>query len=191
VDEPWATINVGAGSGVDRANDCPMARASTTNNQYQYDLGGIFCFDTNILTNSARISDVKFSPFSTSTTPVNALGDSPFHVVAATPGSTSGIVAADYSQLGTISFGNKTKASWSTSAYNDITLDAKGRANINKTGISKFGAVLGFKLSGSPTWASALDTAYYIYFSDQAGTSNDPKLTVTYTRPGPELLTIL
>lgn len=69
--------------------------------------------------------------------------------------------------------------------YNNFTLDANGIANVSLTGISKFWTRLNWDTDNSfgGTWSSNKSSYYNSYLADQTGTSNDPKLTITYTLP--------
>lgn len=186
VNETFGTIRAGAGSTGDAtvANDNAIfLLATTTSNQYQFLCRSGYTFDTSDLTSSATISSAVLSIYGSGKS--NALGSPGLDIVAFTPAATNDIAAADYAQFGTTVYATKAYADFSTSAYNDFTLDANGRANISKTGISKFGATLTWDTANSFTgaWASGAISTFQAYFADQTGTSNDPKLVVTYTLP--------
>ena len=105
--------------------------------------------------------------------------------MSSTPASNDNLVNADKSQVGTTDFGRSAQQDTLTAgAYNDITLNANGLTNISKTGISKFGGVFGFDFDNTTTgltWASGVFQAVSTAFADTAGTTNDPKLVITYT----------
>jgi hypothetical protein len=79
-----------------------------------------------------------------------------------------------------------TYANWSTSAYNDFTFNATGIGNVSKTGFSKFGVRNpNYDVANTPpTWSSGVTSHMQCYFSDEAGTTSDPKLVVTYSLGG-------
>jgi hypothetical protein len=87
------------------------------------------------------------------------------------------LTTADYDSFDGSSYGNT--SSWSTSGYNDITLNATGLSNINKTGETKYCARekphdYDNSTSGASTYRNG------IYFANQTGTTRDPKLVVTH-----------
>jgi len=74
-------------------------------------------------------------------------------IYTSTPAINTSLVAGDYQQIGSTSQTGApiSYADWSTTGYNDFTLDAVGLGNINKTGISKFGVRnANYDVSGSP-----------------------------------------
>jgi hypothetical protein len=186
VDETLATIRAGAGNGVGVSAN-PLGGnclASATLNQFQLLRRMIYTFDTSPLGASVEISDVTFSLFGTSKS--SALGETPIHIAASSPASNNDLVASDYSNVQTTTFGNVAHASYSTTAYNVIVLNADGRANIAQTGISKFSAQLGWDIENNFTglWVATLGTNFVANTADAAGTANDPKLVVTYSPLG-------
>lgn len=174
----------------DQANDTSasdffvrlLAHASSSD-QFAYLGRSLFLFDTSSLSSSATIDSSTISFFGTAKT--NGLGANTFDVVSSAPASNTAVVVGDYDSLGTTVYGDVAYASYSTSAYNDITLDANGISNISKTGISKFGTRLGWDTDNSfgGSWSGGAETSFSGYYADQTGTDNDPKLVVNYTLP--------
>jgi len=156
--------------------------ASTTTNQFTQLDKYICLFDTSTLTSVAIISAGVLSLNGFGKT--NGLSGSPeLDIVSSNPASNNTLVTGDYSTLGTTVFGSVTYASWSSSAYNDFTLDATGRNNISKTAISKFGARFNWDTDNNftGTWANSAGLELHFRNADTAGTTSDPKLVVTYT----------
>ncbi len=185
VDETWATFRSGVGnhSPADGATlDVANLNASTTSDQWKSMQRGVALFDTSPI-DTGEIKDATLSFFGSAK--FNDFASAPDStIVSASPASNTDLVDADYNiaNFGTTEFASRiTYASWSTSAYNDFTLNASGEGNIDKSGISKFGARSDWDLDNSPpTWGSN-DTAYMrAHSADAAGTSNDPKLVVNY-----------
>lgn len=146
---------------------------------------GFFLFDTSALTASATISDAVFSLAANGAAVQNA-NTTDLDIVSSSPASNTGLVVADYDQVGSTVFGSKALSAWvaTNTTYNDITLDANGIANISKTAISKFGARIARDTDNAqPTGANGVEC----YMAEQTGTSNDPRLVVTYTT-GPDYL---
>ncbi|MBX4215593.1 hypothetical protein KW797_01445, partial [Candidatus Parcubacteria bacterium] len=69
--------------------------------------------------------------------------------------------------------------SMTTSAYNIFTLNATGRGNVSKTGVTKFAAREGHDFENTSIDVTKLN---YVGIStaDHTGTTQDPTLTVTY-----------
>jgi len=66
--------------------------------------------------------------------------------------------------------------------YNNWTFNSDGKSNISKAGITKLGARLACDIEDvAPTWGASLKSEIRVTFSDQTGTTSDPKLTITYT----------
>lgn len=178
----WATVR----SATAAALGDDSAASNTT--AFTSDLNGItftitrsfFLFNTSSLGAGATISAAVIS-FNAQGTKAN--GDSTsLIIVDGTPASNTAIVAEDYDQTGSTEHGSIALSAWveTDGTYNDVTLDASGIAAISKTGITKFAGRLALDLNNViPTGNNYIG----IYFADQAGTSNDPKLVITYT-PG-------
>lgn len=187
LDESLATITAGAGlyGNPTSANIAiTLITASTTSNQFGNLRRAIAGFDTSSIDDAATISSAVLSFYGTGQ--ANGLGSDDIHICASTPAADDNIVAADFSQLASTSFGSIAYGSWSTVAYNDFTLNANGISNVSKTGLSKFGARLGWDINNSFTgsWVSTAETRFNSYLADQAATTNDPKLVVTYSVGG-------
>lgn len=138
----------------------------------------LYVFDTSSLGSGSTITA---GVFSLHTDFASASGDQNFVVTPATTASNTAIAASDYqSNTSSTVYATITDAAV-TSGYNDWTLDAAGRSNISKTGVSKFA----MKLSGdaSNTEPSGQSSDRIWKFADYFGTGSDPKLVVTYTSP--------
>lgn len=194
VNETFSTIRAGAGVATIQAHNYANAIflvASTTNNQYSGLRRVIATFDTSDLTSGATISNAVMSCYGKNVDGFfwaerNNLGSPVFHIAGATPASNDTLVAADYSQCQTTSFGTVANASWSESAYNDVTLNESGISNISKTGISKFSFQLSWDILNNTTgltWGSSKTSGFAFWNSSEAGTTKDPKLVVTYSIP--------
>jgi hypothetical protein len=184
VDETWANIRAGAGttaSDTSADNYFVYLGASSTTNQWSDLVRSFLLFDTSPLTAAVTISAATLSLFGTAKSSTFSTNPN-IHINATTPAATNTIATSDYSNIGGTSFANILYDNWSITAYNDFTLDASGQANISKTGISKFGARSNWDINDSPpTWGTGYVGKINGYYADQAGTTNDPKLVVTYT----------
>lgn len=185
VSEAFSTIRNGAGTtafAASAGDDPGYLAASTTVNEYAYLRRGIYLFDTSAIPDAATISAAVFSLFGYAKT--NGLGSPGLDVVATTPASDTTLTASDYGQFGTTVFATKAYAAWDGGGtiYNDFTLDSNGIAAVSLTGVSKFGTRLTWDTSNSfgGAWSSSADSHYETATADQSGTSEDPKLVVTY-----------
>ena len=140
-------------------------------------------FNTSSLGGGAVISSAVFSGYGSEN--YSDLGEAYHHLAGSTPASNTAIVPSDYQQIGRVSFGSISYASFATSGYNNITLNANGLANISKTGISKFSMQNSWDINNNftGTWVQYGNGGGSMLNSETAGTSQDPKLTVTYTLP--------
>lgn len=105
------------------------------------------------------------------------------NLFSSTPASNNNLVVGDFDQVGTTAFSTEiTYDGWSTVGYNDFVLNASGRANVSLTSISKFSLRFVFDAANAaPTWSSGLRIEIIGYTADRAGTTEDPKLVITYT----------
>jgi hypothetical protein len=110
---------------------------------------------------------------------------SPVHIAGASPANPGNLVTADYSNVGRTSFGSVAWASISAGVYTDFTLNGSGLAAINKTGVSSFSTQIGFDINNSdPGEGPSAVTYLTSYFAEQAGSTQDPKLVITYEAGG-------
>ena len=192
--ETFSTIRAGAGDSADATSTTMEAGrldSSGTTNQYTRLFRGIALFDTSAITAFGVISGVVLSLYGT--TKVNNLGSPALHIAGSTPASNSTLANADYGQVQRTSFGSVGYASFSAAGYNDITLNASGISNISKTGISKFSTQLDWDINNSFTgaWAGGVASILRCSTADASGTSQDPKLVVTYASPSGAFFTFL
>lgn len=171
----WATVrNATAGtSSSDGAAEDYFCRTQLSGGSFYVIYRGFFLFDTSSLPDATTITAATISLWATTVTNT----DSPdLDIVSSSPASNTAIVNADYDQVGSTVYASTAIASLSTGAYNIFTLDSNGIANITKTGVSKFGTRVSRDTDDT---APTGDNRVIGYFADQAGLTNDPKLTVT------------
>ena len=192
VDQTWAAIIAGAGTSnfPSLTGDAAMLiDASGTSNQWAEIRRGIFLWDTSVIGAGATVDSGTMSHASADVggTKADALSQTPnIAIVASTPGSTSNLANTDYGQLGSTEFITRyTYANWSgtDNVYNDMSLNASGLSHITVDGLSKFGLLNGqYDLDASaPSWSSGAASLVRQRFADDAGTSSDPKLNITFT----------
>jgi len=190
VDEPWGTLISGAGNSKDDASTALFMEidAAATTNQWRGLVRIIFLFDTSALGASASISAATLSLYGLDKQDFLSIAPD-LNIYTSTPASNTVLANADYAQVGSTAQCDSpvSYAGWTNSAYNDFSLNATGRGNISKTDISKFGARnANYDVAAvAPTWSSGSLFCYFqVASSDTAGTTQDPKLVVTYTTGG-------
>lgn len=186
----WSSIVGAVGSGASSAGggvDGVLFLSDNVSNKWRQLRRGVFLFDTSSLGSPASISAAVLSLRGTDKS--DGLSASPtINIYSSAPASNTDLVAGDFDSLGSTEFATSvTYASWTTSGYNDFTLNASGIANIDKTGISKFGARnANYDVANvAPTWASTQLSYFSFDTAEGTGTTNDPKLVVTYSAAPP------
>ncbi len=139
---------------------------------------GFTSFDTSPIGAGATITAVVYSLYGTSA----AAGNPTVHCVESTQASDNALVGGDYEDVGSTSFANV--SSWSDVAYNDFTLSAAGRAIIDLTGVSLYAIREGHDNDNSEPPVAEIFSAT-CFSADEAGTTKDPKLVITFTPPAP------
>ena len=185
--EAWATKTAGAGTDFDDTgtSDGFVRIVSTTANNWNILRRSIFLFDTSSLGAGSTISAAVMSLFGESKTDNLAITPN-IDIYTSTPASNTALEAADYGNTGSTSQTGAAMsyASWSgASVYNDFTFSATGRGNVSKTGVSKFAARnANYDVANTPpTWSDSVSSNLGGSYADAAGTTQDPKLVVTYT----------
>jgi hypothetical protein len=183
----WATVRDNAGSGVDDTALSDVAayiRAYSTTDTWTGMSRGIFLFNTSALTGSAVISAATKSLYGVSKRD-DVAWNAALNIYTSAPASNTALEAGDFDSLGTVAQSDTsiTHDSWSIAGYNDFALNSTGIGNISKTGITKFGSRFAtYDVANSaPTWSSLAINRVNCYYADQTGTTNDPKLVVTYS----------
>lgn len=168
----WSTArNATAGTSVTQDTDEIQALADSTGNFWIQ--RNFLLWDTSALTAGATISSAVVSMYVIGGA---TEGNRNVDFVSSTPASNTTLVTEDFDQIGTTSFCNYTPATGS--GYSGCTLNASGLAAISKTGITKFALLHNKDFSNTqPT------SRNYVGFNaaEHTGTSQDPKLVVTYS----------
>jgi len=144
---------------------------------------GWFLFDTSSLTSSATISSAIISLYKyNSYDGDNDANGYTVIVSGKTPASNTALVLGDYDQVGSTALSNTIDTTIFATGYNDYTLNATGLGEILKTGISYFATREGHDLNNDQPLNST-NNGIAVRMADDVGTSQDPKLVVTYTLP--------
>ena len=192
----WADLRGGAGT---IANDSDQwaywaqivgARDGDLNWTWNGLIRGIALFDSSALGAGATISAVVASLYIT-TVWADGVWGSGYNWYTSTPASNIALQASDYAQLGVTAQADAANsyAGVTLNAYNHTTFNAVGRGHV-VVGISKFGirdATYDAANVEPEQQAGEGEYAIGIYgrAADYAGTTSDPKLTITYTPGAP------
>ena len=176
----WAGARDAASGTISTADN--VASGYSTFRNPVYDNGRFFMgFNTAALTTAATITAAKIRVYIVSRAGTDA---ETLNVVSMTSGNPESLVGTDYVNFGTTSFSSLAFGSASTSAYNELTLDANGIANINKTGVSKFCFRTTRDIDNTaPTVDQPSGNSLNIDHSSASGATNILELVVTYTLP--------
>lgn len=109
-------------------------------------------------------------------------GDDSLAVVAFTPANMNTVTDAEFNAFGTTSFASIAFADFKTwENINVLTFNAAGIAHIKMTAPTGVGTEIGADATNTePGGTTAGEIFYQVYNADNTGTTNDPKLTVTY-----------
>ena len=186
----WATIRA-TGQSCGTGGDCDVIAAASSDHIVRVRAGsstwgglarGFYPFDTSAL--SETVFSATLSIYGT--TKIDSIGsaDWTINIYSNAQASNTALQKSDFDQTGTTDFSSLiTYTNWSTSAYNDFILNANGTAVITGGGWSKFSAKDDDHDVGNSQPAGAgSNNACQLegYFSNQTGTTNDPKLVITY-----------
>ena len=177
----WSILVAANGNGgnwtFSTLNTYRLAASSSSDLWNVLERGG-YKFDTSALTSGATISAAVFSVY----------GQYKEDDLSVTPslnvyGATIAGASSDYQTSGTTAFATAiTYANQSTGAYNDLTLNATGIAAVSKTGDTSFCTRSNYDATDTdPTWSDSNSSNFKVWSSAKTGTTNDPKLVVTYT----------
>lgn len=179
----WAGVR-GASSGTASSGSSTGLFCYTGKYNNTYSIGrGFFPFLTGTTLAGATISAATLSIYGGSNATINPGG---LAIVLSESSQAAGdsLANGDYDN---ITLNSPTElasrinfSSWSTSAYNDMALNSSGLSAINKTagGYTKYSMRTSLDVDNS---APSNENFIYCHFADETGTSNDPKLVVTYT----------
>lgn len=185
----WSTLVADAGNGKDDSSgthNIIYIYADTGSDKWRQLGRGIFLFDTSALPDTANISAATFSLMGNPGLKSDGCSCTPnINVYASTPASNTALANGDFAQIGNTALCDTpvTYASWSNTVYNDFALNNTGIAAISKTGITKLGVRNPSKdVAGvAPTWSNSCESYLGCCSADRAGTSEDPKLVITYS----------
>lgn len=175
----WSTLrNAASGTVASQFNPTQVYNDGTSADKYID--RAILCFDLSSLPPNAIISAATLSVYGQA---VASGAGGAVGITSASPASTTTLATSDFDDVGSTEYATRINfAALGTGAYTNFALNAAGLAYL----ATKLGTTAGFALRGSfDLDNSAPGTTVYSQFSfnttDASGTSQDPKLTVTYT----------
>ena len=183
----WATAQGSSTADGNDDSDTTLVLGARHNGSLYRISRAIVLFDTSFIASSnATVDAATLSLWFTTKNDGDNDAQAYFSIVSSTPASNTGISNNDYDQVGD-SIDNPTKNSddvditdITTGQYTNFTLNATGLGNVSKTGVSKFGVREGHDMEDVAV-ASSTDNLCICSSADHTGTSQDPKLVVTYT----------
>lgn len=191
--ETWANKHDNAGEGNQHDQNAPELDASTTSNRWDFLARRPIPADTSALTAEATVlagSKVRIYVNSVTTT---LAGQSIRLVTTNAPATLNSLANSDYNLANwgtTAQATDVTVAGLTTGAYNDLTLNATGRGNINLSGVSRLGLRLASDADNAePTWSSGVVAKINADLYDGAHPS---QYVIEYSLPGTaQLLTFV
>ena len=182
----WLVVHAAAGTDVTQAGTTTLFAGMDNHssaNSWKGIYRSIFLFDTSSLPDNAVITAATVSFYGQAKSDTLSLSPT-FNVYTAAPASTATLAAGDFDSLGTPALSSDiTFANVSTAGYNNFVLNTTELTNMNKTGISMFGgreSKYDAPNLAPASAASDLTSNWTVYTSEEAGTTKDPKLVVTY-----------
>lgn len=145
----------------------------------------LYLFDTSTLGSSASITDATLSFYCIYNNNPNPGAYVPIYCIyGATTVSNSALSSGDFATTQSTELSNTiNQPSFPTNTYNTFTFNSNGRAAINKTGVSKFSFKDAYHDVGrvAPT-PNTVAANVYVHgrHAETSGTTQDPKLVVTY-----------
>ncbi len=192
----WAGIHDGTGGGADdtSAGDALFLWSSQTNQNAKWDRMYRLVFGFNTGSSIPAGANISLAVFSLAGRGVanKSQWAQTVKIDRNPPATATALVAGDYNVTGwtgtSLSDTTITDSTFdsTTGTYNNWTLNASGIAQIALgSGITWLGARFSSDFNNiEPTWVNAQKSEIYFYMADQAGTTTDPKLVITYTAGG-------
>ncbi|MFA6963090.1 MAG: hypothetical protein WC227_00005, partial [Patescibacteria group bacterium] len=151
----------------------------------------IFTFDASPIL-GATVTSATFSAYGNGSNSNYNAADPDINLYSSAPASNTGLVASDYSTLGTTAYSDPIAYASFATAYNNFALNAAGLSGV-QTEINANGMVrLGLRnanydvadISPSTIPGEPHGGGVSIYMSEEPGTDFDPKLSITYAAAG-------
>jgi hypothetical protein len=186
-DQTWSTLHGAAGNGSSDSGATEYVAwldAGSVSNRYHSIRRGFFLFDTSGLPDGDEMTSATLDLVATD---YQDNFNQSVDIVTTTPASDSGLVNADYTQLGTTSQGTLDLSSitFDSSTFNLIPLNSTGLGNISLTGITKFGTRLSAdRTDTEPSWVLNTSAGIAVATSEEVlGGDKRPRLVIAHTSP--------
>lgn len=182
--ESWAAIRGGAGDGHNDTGAYAYVKIGTSTS-VGTNWGQIYRFIATFASSALAgqiATEVIASLYIVSKT--NEVGGGGLRWGSSSPASHNDLADADYSEVGEVDFGGSDYASISASAYLNTTLNTSGLAHVN----SQLGSVIKLCVREAQDMSgvepsinqTSLQNMYSVEPADEAGTTKDPKITITH-----------
>ncbi len=177
----WATVRgatTGTADDTTATGDDPRASFASPNYSIRR---AFYLFDTSSIPDTDTIDSATMSIYYFTALSTNNADTTDLVMTATTPAANTSLTGDDYDNVDLVTTQGTRQllADWTAVGYVDIPLNATGIGNISKTGISKFGTVIGRDFDNSaPTGVNGGSNNG---MSEGAGTGNDPKLVVVHS----------
>ena len=181
----WSTATTDNGDNVTITRDSHALLNSTwfqRSGTWEDVLRSFMLFDTSSI-GSNVVDDAVYSFVSSQATATAS--ELTFNIVASTPASNTALVAADYDNVGTTSFGTIESDGVNTdgATYNAITFNSSGEDHIATGGITKLAMRWEADRANAEPSSGTNGAGCTQQSADNGGTSTDPKLVVTHSAP--------
>jgi len=190
VSETWANIRTGAGTAVSTTssteNVCSIGWDPGNTDMFSQLYRAYFTFNTSPIKLGATVTSASFSLMG-SALGSDAIAGAAVNVFGASLGANNTLATTDFGAAQSTPFSSPiVLGSFAIGSYNAFTLNASGLGNIVLGGISAF-AMRESTYDATGTQCPWGFCNLQAYMADQAATTNDPKLDVTFTAPSPFL----
>jgi len=147
---------------------------------------GYWLFDTSSIGAGQQVDSGTISIYATSTNNGDADAQAYIRLVSCTPASNTAIVAADFDQADSVNSPaahatDVTIASWTTGAYQAMTLNATGRADVAMEGVTKFAMREGHDVEDVVLAVDSTNRLDDVRMAETTGTASDPKLNIIHS----------
>ena len=192
--ENWATFRAAVGLAADDTSSPRQIMGGLTSAasspNWRTMVRGIITFNTSAIPDTDEVDSAIFSFWAESVVD-NATLNQGVTLSVSNPASASAVAIDDYvlpGNWGSTEFATRIDiGSVTTGAYNDMTLNSSGEANINISGNSNFGGRISadFDDIEASHPGSQQDALVQVSTADNSGTTQDPKLVVVHSEaPG-------
>ena len=182
----WSTATTDDGTSIGSLGLVRDAHAKLNTTWFQRDgtwedaIRSFMLFDTSSIGSGQSVSAAVYS-FTAAQASTSA-AELTYNIVSSSPASNTALVAADFDNLGTTSFGTAEAdgVTVDSSTYNDITLNSSGRAAVAVAGVTKLAMRWEADRANAEPSSGTNGASIQMLSADNSGTSTDPKLVVTH-----------